>query len=380
MIMSANRVTIDLDALRHNFREIRRIIGPQVGIIAVVKSDAYGHGMIPVTRALAPEGPAFFAVFELDEALKLKRDGCAVPILILMGARREEISAVVDQGFSVCLFLEQTARDLSEAAQSKGVVAPVHVKVDTGMNRLGVPWTDLPRFLDRISTMKGIRIAGLCSHLAAADDPDNDFTDQQRERFLSAVSRVSSIQIRREMLHFGNSAAVLSGIGGEVGLVRPGLALYGSSPGPRLGGNVRLKRAMSFKSTIIQVRIVPPGTPISYGGTYKTQGAATIATIPVGYDDGFSRSLSNKGEVLIHGTRVPVVGRVCMNLTMVDVSGLQGVRVGDEVVLMGVQGSEEITAEAIAAQAGTISYEIYCSLGKSNHRTYVPAAAAPPAT
>lgn len=377
MIMSANRVTIDLDALRHNFREIQRVIGPQVGIIAVVKSDAYGHGMIPVTRTLAPEGPAYFAVFELDEALKLKSDGCAVPILILMGARREEISTVVDQGFSVCLFQEQTAQDLSEAALSKGVVVPAHVKVDTGMNRLGVPWTDLPRFLDRISTMKGIQIAGLCSHLAAADDPDNDFTDQQRKRFLSAVDRVSSIRIRREMLHFGNSAAVLSGIAGQVGLVRPGLALYGSSPGPRLGDNVRLKRAMSFKSTIIQVRTVPPGTPISYGCTYKTQGEATIATIPVGYDDGFSRSLSNKGEVLIHGTRVPVVGRVCMNLTMVDVSGLHGVRVGDEVVLMGVQGSEEITAEAIAAQAGTISYEIYCSLGKSNHRTYVPAAAAP---
>jgi alanine racemase len=370
--MTANQVIIDLDAIRHNFREIKKAAGAHSRIIAVVKSDAYGHGMIEVAKALETENPAYFGVFELDEALKLKAAGCKGPILIMMGVRQQEVATVVGTGFSVCLYQRETAQKLSEMALAAGVVVPVHIKVDTGMTRLGVTWTELPRFFDAVVAMKGIRVEGVFSHYAASDETDNPFTEKQQSRLISAIGKVGATSIPRGIIHFSNSAAVLRGEDSHFGLVRPGLALYGSSPCDRMErGGISLRRAMTFKSEIIQLRHVPAGTPISYGCTYITPSSATIATIPVGYDDGYNRLLSNAGEVLVHGQRVPVVGRVCMNLTMIDVSTIGEIYPGDEVVLMGRQGSDEITAEEIADKIGTISYEVYCSIGKSNSRRYL---------
>ena len=368
--MSPNQVIINLDAIRHNFRRIKALSDPR-GVIAVVKSDAYGHGMIEVARTLEPEGPAYFAVFELDEAVKLKQAGCKRPILILMGPRRDDIPTVVSSGFTVCLFREEIARTLSEQAVAAGLVVPVHIKVDTGMSRLGVNWTALPRFLEQVVSLKGIRVDGLFSHLAASDEPDNSFTDTQRRRLASAVEAAQAMKIPPEQIHVSNSGAVLNGQEEPWGFVRPGLALYGSAPCPALEAKLALKPAMTFASEIIQVKQVPPETPISYGCTYTTPGPATIATIPAGYDDGYNRLLSNRGEVLIRGRRAPVVGRVCMNLTMVDVSHISEVSVGDEVVLLGRQGAEQITAEEIASKIDSISYEVYCTVGKSNSRHYV---------
>lgn len=368
--MSLNQVTINLDAIRHNFRRIKAMADPR-GVIAVVKSDAYGHGMTEVVRTLEPEGPAYFAVFEVDEAVTLEQAGCKRPILILMGPRRDEIPIVVSSGFTVCLFREEIARALSEQAIAAGVVVPVHIKVDTGMSRLGVNWTTLPRFLDTVASLKGIRVDGLLSHFAASDEPENPFTATQQRRLTSAVDAVQAMKISRKRIHFSNSAAVLKGQPEPWGLVRPGLALYGSAPCPALESRLALKRAMTFASEIIQVKQVPSGTPISYGCTYTTPGPAMIATIPVGYDDGYNRLLSNRGEVLVHGRRAPVVGRVCMNLTMIDVSHISGVSAGDDVVLLGRQGPEEITGEEIASKIDSISYEVYCTVGKSNPRRYV---------
>lgn len=369
-MMIPNEVIIDLNAIRHNFDKIRCLARPKAGIMAVIKSDAYGHGMIPVAKALEPYHPDYFGVFELQEALELRNAGCKVPLLVMMGIADDEIPAAVDHDVTLALFQKNIAQRLSEKAQAKGRIVPVHIKVDTGMARLGVPWAEVADFVHGLLPLKGIRLAGIFSHLSVSDDPGNPFTDKQLERFVMAARACQKLGVCTQAVHIANSGGVLHDKGLDFTLVRPGISLYGSAPSPLLDRPISFEPAMRFKSRVIQVKTVPAGTPISYGGTYTTSTTATIATIPVGYDDGYSRLLSNKGQVLIHGKRVPVVGRVCMNLTMVDVSSLQGVSAGDEVVLLGLQGEERITAEEIADKTGTINYEVYCAIGKANRRTY----------
>jgi alanine racemase len=369
--MIPNEVIIDLGAIRHNLSEIKRLAGRETHIAAVVKSDAYGHGMIPVAKTLESEGVDYFGVFEFQEALDLRQAGCKVPILIMMGITADEVSGVVENQLTAALFQRDIAEKLSKTALERGVTAPVHVKVDTGMTRLGVAWTDVADFLRSLSPLKGIRLEGIFSHLAVADAPDEPFTGEQIRRFLHAVEESRRMGVCEDAVHLANSAALLGKRGLDLGMIRPGILLYGSPPSEGWKAASTFRPAMTFRSQVVQVRGVPAGTSVSYGCSYTTPQSAVIATIPVGYDDGYSRKLSNQGEVLLHGTRVPVVGRVCMNLTMLDVSSLKGVAVGDEVVLLGVQGEARITAEEIARKTGTIGYDVYCSLGKSNRRTYV---------
>ncbi len=369
--MIPNVVTIDLDALRHNLFEIKRLAGPNTRILAVVKSDAYGHGMIPVARTLESAGIDYFGVFELEEGLELRKAGCEVPILIMMGITSDEVSAVVEHEITPAVFQLDIAGKLSRISAEQGKVTPVHVKVDTGMTRLGVFSGDLSNFLKQLLPLKGIQVEGIFSHLAVADRPDDPFTDQQIRRFQEAVEECRRLGVFRGIVHVANSGALLGNKGLDLGVARPGILLYGSPPAKGWAAVASFKPVMGFKSRVIQIRTVPTGTSVSYGRTYITQEECTIATIPVGYDDGYSRLLSNNGEALIRGRRVPVVGRVCMNLTMVDVSEVEGVAVGDEVVLLGAQGEERITAEEIATRIGTINYEVYCTIGKSNRRVYI---------
>lgn len=369
--MTVNEVIINLGALRHNLSEIKRLAGPGARVIPVVKSDAYGHGMIPVAKALESAGVDYFGVFELDEALELRKAGTNIPILVMMGITSDEVSAVVESGVTTALFQHDIAEKVSEAALKQNKVAPVHVKVDTGMTRLGVPWTKLPDFLQGLLPLKGLRLEGMFSHLAVADDPEHPFTARQIRTFLQVVEEGRRLGVCTDAVHIANSGALLGKRGLDLGMVRPGILLYGSPPAQGWPAAACFEPAMTFRSRVIQVKTVPAGTPVSYGCTYKTSSRSTIATIPVGYDDGYSRLFSSKGVVLIRGKSVPVVGRVCMNLTMLDVTSVQGVSVGDEVVLLGVQGEERITAEELGEKIGTISYEIYCSIGKSNHRTYI---------
>jgi alanine racemase len=369
--MIPNEVTIDLDALRHNFFEIKRLAGPHARVLAVVKSDAYGHGMLPVTRALESAGVDLLGVFEAEEGLELRKAGCEAPILLMMGITSDEVSAVVQYGLTPALFQVDIAEELSRISAEQKKVTAVHVKVDSGMTRLGVWCEDLPNFLEQLLPLKGIQVEGIFSHLAIADQPDHPFTDQQIKRFKESVEACRRRAGFGGYAHIANSGALLGSKGLDLGMARPGILLYGSPPAEGWAAAAPFKPVMSFKSRVIQIRTVPPGTSISYGCTHKTEERRSIATIPVGYDDGYSRLLSNNGEVLIHGQRVPVVGRVCMNLTMVDVTGLEGVAVGDEVVLLGSQGKERITAEEIAAKIGTINYEVYCTIGKSNRRVYI---------
>ncbi|RLB96232.1 MAG: alanine racemase [Deltaproteobacteria bacterium] len=368
--MIANKVVIDLGALRHNFFEIKRLVGAEVRIVAVVKSDAYGHGLIPVARVLETAGADCFGVFELNEALELREAGCRLPILIMMGIAQEEASAVVENGLTAAVFQYGIAEKLSEAALKHGTIAPVHVKVDTGMTRLGVPAERTVDFVRLLQPLKGIRLEGVFSHLAQADMPDHPFTEEQIRRFSRVFEACKQLGVCTDAVHISNSGALLGGKGVSFGMVRPGILLYGSSPAEGWPAAASFKPVMTFRSRVIQVKKVPAGTSISYGHTYTTRTSAVIATVPVGYDDGYSRAFSNKGYMLVRGKRVPVVGRVCMNLTMLDVSSVKGVSAGDEVVIIGAQGKERITAEEIAKVAGTISYEIYCSIGKSNYRIY----------
>jgi alanine racemase len=369
--MIPNEVIIDLGALRHNFFEIKRRAGPDRRILAVVKSDAYGHGMIPVAGTLEAAGVDHFGVFEAEEGAALRNAGCRVPILVMMGMTSDEVPLVIEKNLTPALFQMELAVELSRLSVEHGTVTPVHLKLDSGMARLGIPLEALDGFLKQIAPLKGIRLEGIFTHLAVADQPNHPFTDRQIKSLQDAVAGCRRLAGFSGVVHISNSGALLGTKGLDLDMIRPGILLYGSAPSEGWGTEAAFLPVMTFKSQVIQVKTVPPGTPVSYGCTYVTERRCSIATVPVGYDDGFSRLLSNRGDVLIRGQRAPVLGRVCMNLTMADVTEIGGVSAGDEVVLLGAQGKERITAEEIAERIGTISYEVYCTIGKSNRRVYI---------
>ncbi|MBW2107854.1 MAG: alanine racemase, partial [Deltaproteobacteria bacterium] len=280
--MTPNKIIVDLEAIRHNFLELKRLAGASMGIIPVIKSDAYGHGMIAVAKWLEPERPDYFAVFEPAEGLALRQAGCRTPVLVMMGLEQHDIPAVVDANLTVALFDQALARELSRIALNKGRVVPAHIKVDTGMTRLGVPWQEVSSFLRPLVGLPGIRLEGIFSHFAMSDELGHPFTDEQMERFRSAVEQAEALGVCTTAVHVANSGAVLYyEAARHIGLVRPGITLYGSPPAAGLDVQCHLKPAMTFKSRVIQVKTVPAGTPVSYGSTYMTPGSATLATIPV---------------------------------------------------------------------------------------------------
>jgi alanine racemase len=369
--MTSNIVNIDLSALRRNFRKIKSRIGSSARILCVVKSDAYGHGMLPVARELEAMGTDCFGIFEVEEGRTLRDGGVRTPLLVLKGIDADEIAAVTEYDLIPAVFDIDIARLLSDHALKQGKCVPVHVKVDTGMGRLGIQWQEARSFIKGLVHLRGVQIAGIFSHLSVADEVGHSFTDVQIERFEDCVAMAHDLGIRDPVTHIANSGAISNQKCAEGGLVRPGIMLYGSSPSAACPDCDGLSPVMSFVSRVIQVKTVPAGTPISYGRRYVTKAQRIIATICAGYGDGYSRLLSNKGTVLIRGRRAPVVGTVCMNLTMADVTGIEGVSAGDEVVILGGQKQDRITAEEIAQQIGTISYEVYCAIGKSNRRCYL---------
>ncbi len=369
--MASNIVTIDLSALRHNFKKVKEWIGPSARILCVVKSDAYGHGMLPVAKVLESIGTDYFGVFEAEEGLALREAGIRTSTLVLKGIDADEIPAVVEYDLTPGVFDLGITEQLSDYALKHGKVVPIHIKVDTGMGRIGVPWEAAAAFIKMLLHMKGVIPTGIFSHFSVADEPSHPFTDVQLERFQKVVAVAHDLGIKNPEIHIANSGAILNQKGLDNHLFRPGIILYGSPPSLICPHKDDMEPVMSFRSKVIQVKRVSPGTSISYGRTYIAEAQRVIATIPVGYDDGYSRLLSNKGAVLIRGKRAPIVGTVCMNLTMVDVTDIEGASPGDEVVLLGKQGPGCITAEEIAEQIGTISYEVYCNIGKSNKRVYM---------
>ncbi|MCP4665655.1 MAG: alanine racemase [Deltaproteobacteria bacterium] len=367
-----NRVAIDLSALAHNLGQVRSLAPQETRIMGIVKSDAYGHGLAPISKALEKEGVDCLGVAHLYEALELRKQEIKTPIVILCGIQtRDESRQVVENALSPVLFDTAAAEILNRESARKGKGTPVYLKVDTGMGRLGAPHLDAGPMLQRIAALKNLDIQGLMSHLASADEHASDFTDHQITAFEKAIEAGRSLGLALPFNNLANSAGVMGYQKSHFDMVRPGIMLYGGLPSPEFESPVRLKPVMHFKGRIIQIRDLPGQTPISYGRTYYTKGPSRIAILSAGYGDGLPRSMSNRGAVLIGGKRAPIVGTICMNLTLCDITALKGVKPGDEAVFLGSQGRETITGDDMAAWAGAISYEVFCSIGQQNRREYL---------
>lgn len=369
--MALNWVEIDLAALRHNFSQVRQRVGSQTAILAVVKSDAYGHGMLPVARELAEAGAEFFGVSKCWEALKLRSAGIQQPILVLAGMEAEDALAVLAHDLRPAVYRLDHCQLLERAAQHAGKQARIHLKLDTGMGRLGIPVADLGPFLDQLAGLKHVHVEGVFSHLATSDESDKAFSQEQLARFRSALQMLHDRSISFTYAHIANSGAVMDIPEAHYQLVRPGIMLYGSPPSEDILSPAPLRPVMALKTKILQVKWVPAGHSIGYGRAFVCSRPTRIATIAVGYDDGYPRVLSNRGEALVHGVRVPIVGRISMNIVTLDVTHVPQASPDDEVVLLGTQGAERISAEEIAQKAHTISYEIYCAIGKNPQRIFL---------
>jgi alanine racemase len=360
---------VDLAALRKNVDLVAATVGPRVGILAVVKADAYGHGAVACARALERKVWGF-AVSLVEEGVELRRGGIEAPIVVLGSFFGFGHRDLVAYRLTPVVSGEADVDKLARAAEelSAGRVG-LHLKVDTGMARLGVRPERLDAMLAKLRAVAGVELTGLCSHLASADVDDPVPSEEQLQRFDEARRRVAAAGFSDPLLHVANSAATLRFGDARFDLVRPGLALYGYSPSPA-AAYPGLLPVMSLKSRIVALREVEPGDPVSYGGLWHAPARARIATIPIGYADGYTRRMTGKAEVLVSGRRCRVVGAITMDMCMVDVTGLDA-ELGDEVVLLGAQRSERIGADEMAGWAGTITWEMFCGISKRVPRIYV---------
>jgi alanine racemase len=373
--MGATEAIVDQDAIRANLRGIRGLLQPATAVLAVVKANAYGHGSIEVARTLVAAGADALGVAYLQEGIDLRRAGIRAPVLIMGPTPREQAEELVHYRLEPVLSDLALAERLSQAASRAGRTVPVHLEVDTGMARLGVSPREAAPYATKLATLPGVRLAGLMSHFACADAEDLEPARAQLARFLEADRTLQAAGVRVGRRHLANSAGLLALPEAHLEMVRPGLLLYGYAPTRALAARLPLRPALTWLTRIAALREVPRGQGVSYGHTFVAPHDLRVATLPLGYADGVSRALSNRGQVLVHGRRAPILGRVCMDMTLVDVTAMPGVAVGDEVVLIGRQGTEAITADEVAADAGTISYEILAGVGPRVPRAYAGAAA-----
>jgi len=360
---------VDLGALEFNYRQIKKRVPEGVKVLAVVKADAYGHGAIPISLRLEKLGVEYLGVAISEEGVELRRAGVKAPILVLGGIFGEDVDQIFRFRLTPVVFRKDCLKILSEEAEKRKRKVKVHLKVDTGMGRVGVPLGLWPDFLREVRRFPKIETEGILSHFSMTDEEEG-FTQSQWRAFQSAVAVAQELGISSQYLHMASSAMLTTFPGYAAGLVRPGIMLYGSYPSPVFRSLISLKPVMTLKTRIHFLKSVSSGARISYGGTFMAKRESRIATLPIGYADGYSRHLSNHGEVLIHGKRAPVVGRVCMDFIMVDVTDIPRASVGDEVILIGQQGGEQITPEEIAEKINSISYEVLCSIGKRVPRIY----------
>lgn len=367
------RARIDLDALAQNLALARRLAGPARRLLAVVKADAYGHGAVAIARAAARGGVSFLGVATAGEARELRTAGITQEILILSEVPPTQADEVVRLGCAQVVYTVELAEALERAAARSGHRAAVHLKVDTGMGRVGLAPAEVLPFVARLRDLPRLALEGIMSHLAAAEEPGGATTTRQIALFRTVCDGVQAIAGEVRWRHIANSALLLGRDDGRDdpgNLARPGIMLYGAAPRCGLPHAGELHPVLRFVTAIAFLKRVPAGTSLSYGGTFVCDRDSLIATLPVGYADGYPRGLSNRADVLVRGRRAPVVGAVCMDLCLVNVTGVPGVRVGDEVVLIGRQGEDEITADELAAHLNTISYEIFCGIGRRVPRVY----------
>ncbi len=360
---------IDLDAIAHNIRELRRITRPQARLMAVVKADGYGHGADAVACTALANGADMLAVARIDEGVQLRRAGLEAPILVMGPTFPAFAERIIANDLIQGVTGLKDARGLAARAARMKRVIPVHLKVDSGMGRLGlVPDCGGPGIeparppvaeVRALKALSGVRLEGVFTHFAAADEADKSFAEQQLEIFSTFLDRLSRAGIDTGMRHAANSAGIIDLPESHFDAVRPGIAIYGLYPWRAVDRRrVDLRPALALKSRVLQVKEVPAGFPVSYGMTWTAPHATRIATVATGYADGIQRRLSNRGHMLVHGVMVPIVGRVCMDLIMLDVGGVEGVAPGDEVVIIGRQGDAEISADTVADLLETINYEI----------------------
>jgi len=365
---------IDLDALAHNLGVIRKQVGPETKIMAAVKANAYGHGSVQCARRLEAEGVDWFGVALPEEGIELRESGISRPILCLGGFWQGQESACLQYQLTPVVDRLDETEALDRAARDAGIKANVHLKIDTGMGRLGVRPEKLSQFCEGLQRLSHIRVEGLMTHLAAADDPALDeFTASQLKRFEDGVRECRQHGIDPAYIHVANSAATFALSQGERNMVRPGGSLYGFVRDVFSTRIVRpaLKPVMSVHSRIILLKSVGPGEKLGYGCTFETKRESLIGTIPIGYDDGFRRALSNRGKMIVRGQFAPVVGRVSMDMTLIDVTDVSHVAVDDYVTLLGSEGEAAITAEDLGELLGTISYEITCGISSRVPRIYL---------
>ena len=357
---------IDLDALAANFRGVRRLVGGDVRVMCVVKADAYGHGAVACARRLAAEGAEWFAVALPEEGIELRRAGIEQPILCLEGFWEGQAGACLKHKLVPVVYRLDTAEALDAAAREACVVADVHVKIDTGVGRLGVRCGETAeKFAHALKNFAHLRVDGLMTHFAAADDRASDsFTGEQLARFQAAREVFSAAGHAPTFFHTANSAATFAHAAARGNMVRPGGVLYGlwRDVLQTQGAPPELRPVLAVRSRIILLKWIEAGETLGYGCTFKAARPTLVATLPVGYHDGYARALSNRGRVIVRGQFAPVAGRISMDLTLVDVTDVRGVKLGDQVTLIGADGQLSLPAEEIAKIAGTISYEITCGI------------------
>jgi alanine racemase len=367
-------VEIDLENLAANFSSIKKRVGAERRIMAVVKANAYGHGAVDCARRLAHEGADWFGVALPEEGIQLRESGIMQPILSLGGFWNTQASVCIQQQLTPVVYRLDMVQALNQAAREAGVVADVHVKIDTGMGRLGIRFDQVGEFVDGLRQFENTRVDGLLTHFAAADDPScKPLTQDQITRFDEAVRLFRERGYRPTHLHLANSPGVWGPSEAWGNMVRPGGALYGLWRDilPHAAEKPGLAPVMSLYSRITLLKWVPQGETIGYGCTFEASRKTLIATLPVGYDDGYMRGLSNRAHVIVRGTYAPVVGRVSMDFILVDLTNVEAAEVGDKVTLIGQEGELKIPAEDLAKIAGTLSYEVTCGISERVPRLYV---------
>lgn len=359
---------VNLQTLRENYYKLKAY--SQSEMMPIVKADAYGHGMISVVKTLKECGAKRFGVALLEEALELKAVFPELTVMVIGATESEHSDILVKEDIIPTIYQLSQAKALSEAAVKHKRIAKLHIKVDTGMGRIGFRETDFEDVL-RIGELPSILIEGIFTHFATSDCKDLSFAQIQLKSFLAFCDKLSDAGLQIPIRHAANSAAILQFPESHLDLVRPGISLYGYAPSTQIGGNVGLEPVMSWKAKVSHIKDIKTGETVSYGRTFQAAFPTSVATVPVGYADGLRRSLSNQGEMLVHGRRSTMIGRICMDQTMLEVTKIPGVQVGDVVTILGKDGYEQITAMEMAEWLGTISYEVVCGISKRVPRVYL---------
>ncbi|MGQ0557469.1 MAG: alanine racemase [Nitrospiraceae bacterium] len=363
--------TVDLAALTHNLSQFRRILSQKCDVMAVVKANAYGHGAIETSRTLIQHGVTRLAVFSTEEGMALRQAGITVPIVVLGPVFQEQFGDIFASQLTPVVSDPSILTALAQAAASRAISCPIHLKIETGMGRLGLTQAELDALISSYTFPPALQLEGLMSHLADSDGLTPDATEEQISRFNRAIQVVVERGFRIPVIHLSNSGGAVRFPSAHFSLVRPGIMLYGYHTLPSTVRPPDLKPVLALKTHIAQIRTIQPGETVSYNRTFTAKRLTRIAVLPIGYANGLSRRLSNRGAVLIRGQRAPIAGLVCMDMVMVDVTEIPGTAAGDETILIGRQGNEEITASEIAKWTDTIPYEVLCAISPKIPRLYL---------